>query len=399
MKFLVVGSGLIGAQRVQALTKHAAVSQIAVFDPKLAEGAQLSSKATSVNEKAAFREGYDAAIVATPHDTAAEILPRLFLLAPFVLVEKPLGRTVAEAEHLIVASQTSRARVFVGLNYRFLKNVQHARRLLKSGELGKVLGVNAVLSHGAQPGYEKSWKTDAVRCGGGVCIDPGIHLFDLLFWLFGGTELTTGYLSRQFWPLQVEDHASLILSLPGGAIANLNLSLSSWQSRLEITVETENTQLMIRGRGKFYGSQRLTLCPKWPWLQSEQPRESHFDYGIEDVSLQQETDEFIAAVRGQRSDLDIATSEDALRAMRIVGDCYTKLPKDISHGTHGASCTTQDNESAKACRRSSARPEGQRYHFRQARQLLGAPALSVSSVLSVVTAHLPCAAPAATSSV
>jgi predicted dehydrogenase len=327
MKVLVVGFGLIGAQRVQALTKTSAVSQIAVFDPKLAEGAQLSSKATSVNERAAFRGSYDAAIVATPHDTSVEVLPRVFPLASSVLVEKPLGRTVAEAERLIAASQPSRTRVFVGLNYRFLKNIQHARRLLKSGEFGKVLGVDAVLSHGAQPGYEKSWKTDAVRCGGGVCIDPGIHLFDLLFFLFGGAELITGYLSRQFWPIQVEDHASLILSLPGGAVANLNLSLSSWQSRMEMTVETEKAQLLIRGRGKFYGSQRLTISAKWPWLQSEQPRESQVDYGMEDVSIEQETDAFIAAVKNQKSDLDVATSEDALRAMRIVDACYAKLPK------------------------------------------------------------------------
>jgi predicted dehydrogenase len=327
MKFLVVGYGLIGSQRVQALTRNSAVSQIAVFDPKLVEGASLSQKATSIGEKAALRGGYDAAIVATPHDTAVELLPRVFPLAPAVLVEKPLGRTVAETEGLIAVSQKSRTRVFVGLNYRFLKNIGHARRLLKSGELGKVLGVDAVLSHGAQPGYEKSWKTDPVRCGGGVCIDPGIHLFDLLLWLFGGAELAAGYLSRQFWPIGVEDHASLILSLPGGAVANLNLSLSSWQSRFEMTIETANAQLLVRGRGKFYGSQRVTVAAKWPWLQPGQPRESQFDYGMEDVSLQQETDAFVAAVTNASATTEMATSDDALRAMRIVDDCYAKLPK------------------------------------------------------------------------
>jgi len=327
MKILVVGYGLIGSQRVHALGRNPAVSQIAVFDPRLLEGASLSPKATSVGEKAALSGGYDAAIVATPHDTAVELLPRVFPLALAVLVEKPLGRTVAETEGLIAASQKSRTRVFVGLNYRFLKNIEHARRLLKSGELGKVLGVDAVLSHGAQPGYEKSWKTDAVRCGGGVCIDPGIHVFDLLLWLFGGAELAAGYLSRQFWPIGVEDHASVILSLPGGAIANLNLSLSSWQSRFEMTIETENAQLFVRGRGKFYGSQRLAVAAKWPWLRPREPRESQFDYGMEDVSLQQETDEFVAAVKNANAATEMATSEDALRAMRIVDDCYAKLAR------------------------------------------------------------------------
>jgi 1,5-anhydro-D-fructose reductase (1,5-anhydro-D-mannitol-forming) len=328
MKLLVVGAGLIGAQRIQALTKLPAVSEIVVFDPKVPEGTKLSAKAEAVNELSAFANIYDAAIVATPHDTAVALLPKVFPVAPFVLVEKPLGRTAAEAESLIAAAATSGSRIFVGLNYRFLKNVQHLRKLLVSGEYGKVLGVDAVLSHGGQPGYEKSWKTDAVRCGGGVCIDPGIHLFDLLIWLFGGAELAAGHLSRQFWPIQVEDHASLAVALPGGAVANLYLSLSSWQSRMEITVETEKAQFLLRGRGKFYGAQRMTIVRKWPWLQPEQPRETQFDYGMEDVSLALETEEFIGACGGSGSNLTIATAGDALRSMRIVDACYSKLPRN-----------------------------------------------------------------------
>jgi predicted dehydrogenase len=327
MKLLVVGSGLIGAQRIQALTKLAAVSEITVFDPKVPEGTKLSAKAAAVGEGIAFSKKYDAAVVATPHDTAVELLPKTFSIAPYVLVEKPLGRTGAETETLIATAKKSGSRVFVGLNYRFLKNVQHLRKLLSSGEYGKVLGVDAVLSHGAQPGYEKSWKTDPIRCGGGVCIDPGIHLFDLFLWLFGGVELGAGHLSRQFWPIQVEDHASLILTLPGGAAASVNLSLSSWQSRMEITVETEKAQFLLRGRGKFYGSQRLTIVTKWPWLQPDQPRETLFDYGMEDVSLQLETEEFIAACTGANANLTIATGADALQSMRIVDACYSKLPQ------------------------------------------------------------------------
>jgi predicted dehydrogenase len=125
----------------------------------------------------------------------------------------------------------------------------------------------------------------------------------------------------------VEDHASLVLRLKGGATASVYLSLSSWQSRMEMTVETEKAQFLVRGRGKFYGAQRLTIVSKWPWLQPEQPRESQFDYGMEDVSLQQETEEFIGVASGTIANGSIAKAEDALKAMRIVDACYTKLPK------------------------------------------------------------------------
>jgi len=327
MKILVAGSGLIGSQRIQALTRLPAVSEIVVFDPKVAEGTKLSAKAEAVNEISAFANEYDAAVVATPHDTAVELLPRIFPLARFVLVEKPLGRTGSEAEALIETAEKFSSRIFVGLNYRFMKNVQHLRELVASGEYGRVLGVDAVLAHGAQPGYEKSWKTDFLRCGGGVCIDPGIHLFDLLEWLFGRAELVAGHLGRTFWEIQVEDHASLVLTLAGGAAASIYLSLSSWQSRMELTVEMEKAQFLLRGRGKFYGAQRLTIVTKWPWLEPEKPRETQFDYGTEDISLHLETAEFIAACAGTKADLTIATAGQALRSMRIVDACYSRLPR------------------------------------------------------------------------
>jgi predicted dehydrogenase len=325
MNILAVGCGLIGAQRIQALTRNRAVSSISVYDPKLPEGTELSPKAKTMPAAAAFGLKYDAAVVATPHDTAVDLLPQIVRLAPAVLVEKPLGRSFAEAHRMAAAAVESGSRIFVGFNYRFLKNVQHARRLIKSGEMGRVLAVDAVLSHGAQPGYENSWKTDPIRCGGGVCMDPGIHLFDLLFWLFGGAEVAGGLLSRRYWPIQVEDHASLILTLPGGAVANLFLSLSSWRSRMEMTVETETAQILVRGRGKYYGPQRLTVVSKWPWLQPQNPRETEYDYGIEDTSLQDETDEFVAAASGAQTTFDMATAEDALHAIRVVDSCYSKL--------------------------------------------------------------------------
>jgi len=327
VNILVIGAGLIGAQRIQALTANAAVASITVHDPKLKEGTTLSPKARAVDSAEAFGRKYEAAVVATPHDTAVELVPKVAKLAPVLLVEKPLGRSLPEAEKLTASARAAGSRVFVGLNYRFLKHVQQARRLLSGGDLGKVLGVDAVLSHGAQPGYDKSWKTDPIRCGGGVCIDPGIHLFDLLGWLFGGAELSGGLLSRTFWPIQVEDHASLILTLPGGAPANLVMSLSSWQSRMELTIETEHAQILLRGRGKFYGPQRLTVVTKWPWLQPEKARETEFNYGLEDSSLQDETNAFITAAHGSADASDVATSDDALRAMRIVDDCYAKLPR------------------------------------------------------------------------
>jgi len=143
MKLLVVGSGLIGTQRIQALTKLQAVSEIAVFDPKLSEGTTLSPKATVVNEQAAFSKKCDAAIVATPHDTAVELLPTIFPLAPNVLVEKPLGVSVEECAHLLKVKQAAPNLICrVGSMKRFDPGIAFARRFIDQ-EMGTRLALKA----------------------------------------------------------------------------------------------------------------------------------------------------------------------------------------------------------------------------------------------------------------
>jgi prephenate dehydrogenase len=69
MNILVVGCGLIGGQRVQALTRNPAVSSITVCDPKIAAGTELSAKAKVVEAEAALSRAYQAAVVAIPHET------------------------------------------------------------------------------------------------------------------------------------------------------------------------------------------------------------------------------------------------------------------------------------------------------------------------------------------
>lgn len=322
MRFLVVGYGLIGRQRVQALARDGRVEEVLVTDPLLGHGDSLGPKTRSIDTKAAYEDRYNGVIIATPHDVVMAVLPRASHCTSALLLEKPLGRSAQEAATLAAIAQSASCRLFVGFNYRFLKNVQHLKNIIESGQHGRILAVDAVLAHGAEPGYEKSWKTDKEHAGGGVCIDPGVHIFDLLQWLFGEIALEGGALARSFWPVEVEDHAALSLRLAGGTVAAVFLSIASWQSRFEITVELENAQLLLRGRGKFYGPQRLTMITKWPWLHADAARETTWDYGSEDSSFAIETAEFVRAAGDPAADVNIASALEALNVMQVVDRCY-----------------------------------------------------------------------------
>ena len=167
-------------------------------------------------------------------------------------------------------------------------------------------GPNRVMSRRGKP-------TRAGR--GGVCIDPGVHSSILELDIRPG-QFESGSLSRTFWPIAVEDHASVASTVGDGAIASVVLSISSWQSRFEITAELEGAQLMLRGRGKFYGPQRLTQAAKWPWLHPEQPREQTWDYGSDDGSFAAETADFVSWRRRRGRRRRLANAADAVAVMQ-----------------------------------------------------------------------------------
>ncbi len=109
-----------------------------------------------------------------------------------VLVEKPAARTVAELDRLADAA----ARTWAAGARRLQSSLpsgarQQARDLVDSGALGALMFVRGRYGHGGRVGYEREWRADPARSGGGELIDQGVHLIDLARWFLGTFNAST----------------------------------------------------------------------------------------------------------------------------------------------------------------------------------------------------------------
>jgi len=127
----------------------------------------------------------DAAIVALPHDLNASVSCELLNEGISVLVEKPMALNAAEAEHLLSATKHRKASLSVGYTRRCGYGVQFIRRALQENLLGTITGFSV------EDGYPFNWKSaagefrlDKTR-GGGVLLDIGCHVFDMVRFWFG----------------------------------------------------------------------------------------------------------------------------------------------------------------------------------------------------------------------
>ena len=158
----------------------------------------------------------DIVIVATVHSELAAIASTALESGANVLVEKPAGVSVSDIDNLAATAERSGLRVKVGFNHRFHPGIARAITEARAGVHGDVLYLRARYGHGGRLGYEKEWRADPARSGGGEIVDQGVHLLDLSFWLLGELPVAAAVLRTQFRRAPVDDNAVPGSGGPGG---------------------------------------------------------------------------------------------------------------------------------------------------------------------------------------
>jgi len=260
--------------------------------------------------------------VAVPHDVAAAIACDFLKCGVNTFVEKTMGRDLADATRLAAVAEASSARLGVGFNYRHYPAVIRAKALIDAGEIGAVRLTRMVMGHGGRPDYEHEWKAQGARSGGGVLLDPGIHLIDLAHFLVGTIAPVQAHIARVFWPADVEDVAQALLRTDSGGLVSIQTSLVDWRNRFGIEVFGADGYVKIDGRMGTYGPQTLTLGKRWGWLDhpSQAESESIEHFGDQDESFDVEIKALVGAFKDGRP--LPADHRDGLAAMQLVAQLY-----------------------------------------------------------------------------
>jgi len=147
LRFGVIGWGYWGpkiARNLESLS-HAMVTMVADQEARrLASLAVHQSwvKTTTLPEDI-FRSDVDGVIIATPVRTHYQLAKKALLHDKHVLVEKPLTADVMEAEELVALAAERRRVLMVGHTFEYNPAVNELRKLVQSGDLGKIFCIEA----------------------------------------------------------------------------------------------------------------------------------------------------------------------------------------------------------------------------------------------------------------
>ena len=325
LKVGIAGYGVVGKRRHHFIDLNPYLEVVGVCDQYFKgtgifkEGINFYSnyKDLLANEK------LDVLVVCLTNDIAAEVTVEGLSRNLHVFCEKPPGRNVADILKVReVEVSKSHLKLKYGFNNRYHDSVKEALRLIESKELGKVLNMRGVYGKSIIVSFESDWRSKRDIAGGGILLDQGIHMVDLMRLYAGEFKEYHSFVENNFWNHDVEDNAYAIMKTESGVVAFLHSTATEWRHRfnLEITL-TQGTIILsgILSGSKSYGQETLRVVYRGD-EDGGNPREQLTTF-IKDNSWRDEINEFADAIVNNNKILH-GTSFDALKTMEMVYDIY-----------------------------------------------------------------------------
>ncbi len=196
------------------------------------------------------RDDIEAVSLAVPNNLHLPMALAAFEAGKHVLVEKPIARTAAEGEEMVAAAKKAGKLLGVAFNRRARHDVQLVHQAVKNGEFGRIYYAKAFwMRRSGIPGMG-TWFTKKEGAGGGPLIDLGVHVLDMALYMMGNpgvvavsaaTYAELGPQGKGAWrgarfhvdvnqPYEVEDLATALIRLEGGATLQLETSWAAYTS-------------------------------------------------------------------------------------------------------------------------------------------------------------------------
>ena len=269
VRYGIIGCGAIAQRRhIPECIANPDSKLVALADPvkerveELAK--QYGAKGYTDHKEMLKDPNVDAVVVAGPNSMHASQSIEALNAGKHVLCEKPMATSREDAKAMLEAAKKNGKFLMIGLNQRLMSPHVKAKKILKSGVLGKVLAFRTAFKHPGPEGWSvdagKSWFFKKGQAFMGVTGDLGVHKADLLRWLLeqeftevGGIIATLDKRDPEGKLIDLDDNAYLTLQTSGGIIGSMILSWTNYGAEENYTVLYCEKGVLSLGTDPTYG--------------------------------------------------------------------------------------------------------------------------------------------------
>jgi predicted dehydrogenase len=313
----VIGVGTIGQTHINAWQANG-ITPVAFADavPSALEATIIRMGGAGFDDGAKLIESgtVDIVSICTPPVFHKQLAIAAAEAGLAVLCEKPLARTLADAEAIAEAVRRCGTLFTVGFCHRFQPEIEKLKAMIDAGELGEVITFRNRFA-GLMARAHETWFANPAISGGGALADTSVHSIDLFRHLIGDPEGIHAFLSTrqtEHGPkLKVDDTAVLTLKTADGVLGVIE---SSWR-----TPPGEWTVTVYGTRGT------AVVDYKEMTLRKQDANGTWQDVPVESGNrFEREFAHFLACWRGE--DSPRVTVDDGVAGNRILAAAYASEP-------------------------------------------------------------------------
>jgi predicted dehydrogenase len=258
-----VGAGNFAAQvLIPAFQKHGAHLSLVASQSGLTAaiaGRKFRFDEVTSDTEAPFRRAdIDAVVIATRHDSHADLVRRALEAGKHVFVEKPLALSMPQLDSVLATAADAPHVLMVGFNRRFAPQVRRMQSMLAAAKEAKafVMTVNAGMISADH------WVHDPL-VGGGRIIGEGCHFVDLLRFLCGHpiTAVQATMFGRAASDDIRDDRLTFTLSFADGSIGTVHYLANGHKA-----IPKERLDVFCGGRVMQLDNFRRLRAVGWPGL-------------------------------------------------------------------------------------------------------------------------------------
>lgn len=317
----IAGFGVVGKKRYEILKKVKDVNIVAISDINRNNILKDKKIEFFLDYRKLFTFKLDAIFISLPNKIAAEATIVSLKKNINVFCEKPPAKNYKDFIKIYNLYKTKKnLKIKYGFNHRYHDSIIIAKNAIQKKRYGKLINIRGLYGKSKIINFKGQWRSSKSLAGGGILLDQGIHLLDILIFFCGDFLTVKSFISNKFWSYKVEDNAYSLIKFRNDVIAMIHSTATQWQHKFRVEIIMEKGQINLNGilsGSKSYGDEKIEIIPKFS-RKNQKVRVVSFK---KDLSWDRETKEFIDALK-KNIKIKTGNIEDAKRVMNLVDKIY-----------------------------------------------------------------------------
>ena len=333
MKVGIAGYGVVGKKRYSSIVKNSSfeVTDISEVNSIAREEIPNGVNVFDNYQDLILEADLDVIFISLPNKYASDAVSLSLKKGLNVFCEKPPARTLDELLKVQkIYEKHPSQKLMYGFNHRFHLSVEEAKSIIDSKIFGNVINLKGVYGKSQMISFNQTdWRTKREESGGGILLDQGIHMLDLIRYLSGEDfSKVFSFIDNAFWNYDVEDNAYVLMQSPKGIVAQVHSSATQWRHIFNLEITLQKGSLLLGGiltGSKSYGDETLRIITSNPEKDKGNPKESTKKYN-EDVSWDNEIKYFSYCV-ANNLEIERGSIGDAIETMKLIETIYKADPE------------------------------------------------------------------------